>query len=134
MVKAWKQLLSVFVAALAGVASPLHSARAPFGLYGEEDFTHNGLLWTYGAAFLAIIGFLIYRKRTQGRLTPGQRELRSRIAELERALAVCTTELQNARDYPNECGLTPAEHEERLVSASEIRDKIAEINDQMTLH
>ena len=116
------------------MAPPLHSARAHFGLYGEEDFTHNGLLWTYGAAFLAIIGFLIYRKRTQGRLTPEQRELRSRVAELERALAVCTTELQNARDYPNECGLTPAEHEERLVSASEIRDKIAEINAQMTLH
>ena len=116
-----------------GAMAPLASAFAHFGLYGDEEIGHE-LFWLYGILFTALAGFIIYRKRSRAGLTPEQHELRQRVAELERALAACMTQLQNAEDYPNECGLTHAERQERLVSASSIRDKIAEINAGMTVH
>ena len=128
-----RRYLLLIIMSVTGAMAPLASAFAHFGLYGDEEIGHE-LFWLYGILFTALAAFIIYRKRSRARLTPEQHELRQRVAELERALAACMTQLQNAEDYPNECGLTHAERQERLVSASSIREKIAEINAGTVLH
>jgi hypothetical protein len=128
-----RRYLLLLILSVAGAMAPLASAFAHFGLYGDKEIGH-GLFWMYGIAFTGLAAFIIYRKRSRAGLTPEQHELRQRVADLERALTACMTQLQNAEDYPNECGLTYAEREERLVSASSIREKIAEINAGVVVH
>lgn len=128
-----RRYLLLLIMSVTGAMAPLASASAHFGLYGDEEIG-NGLFWVYGVLFAALAAFIIYRKRSRAGLTPEQRALRQRVAELERALTACMTQLQNAEDYPNECRLTHAERQERMVSASSIREKIAQINAGTVVH
>jgi hypothetical protein len=119
----------VSVTAAAAALAPAH---AHFGLADGDD-VGSGLFWVYGIGIAALAAFLIYRKRNRNRETPEQRALKRRLGELERALTACLTQLQNVEDYPNECCLTHAERQERLVSASALREKIEEINGKLVI-
>ncbi|MBT3553212.1 MAG: hypothetical protein HOO19_19740 [Rhodospirillaceae bacterium] len=121
----------ILTAALAGAART--PAQAHFGLADGDD-VGSGLFWVYGFVFASLAAFLIYRKRARKRQSPEQRTLNFRLVDLERALTACLAELKNADDYPGECGLTFAERQERQVSASSIREKIAALNAEMMAH
>lgn len=131
MVKAARLYGLVLITALAG--ANLAPAHAHFGLTDGDD-VGTGLFWVYGFVFISLAAFIIYRKRTRRRQSPEQRALKFHLADLERALGACLTELKNADDYPGECGLTHTERQERQVSASSIREKIAAINAEMAAH
>ena len=111
---------------LAGSLAPLTSAFAHFGLYGDEE-VGLVLYWFYGLLFAGITGFVIYRKWWVAKETPERRQMKRRLSEFERALTSCRAQLQNAEDYPKECGLTDEQRLERLESVESIQGKIIEI-------
>lgn len=112
-------LLSLVVA---GSLSPLASAFAHFGI-GDDENGHQ-LLWVYGILLSTLAGFIVYRKWLGGKETPERRELKRHLSELERAHAACLTQLQNAEDYPKECGLTEEQRRERLDSVASFEGMI----------
>jgi hypothetical protein len=116
-------LLSIF---LAGSLAPLSFAFAHGVTVGEED-AGNELFWLYGLLFAGITGFVIYRKWWVAKETPERRQMKRRLSEFERALTSCRAQLQNAEDYPKECGLTDEQRLERLESVESIQGKINEI-------
>ena len=132
MAKATRRYLVVFMVSMAGAAAPLATAFAHFSL-ADGDEVGSGLFWVYGAVFAGLAGFILYRKRFRRHVSPEQRTLIHRLRDLERALSACLTELKNDEDYPNECGLTHAERQERLLSASVIREKIADLHGELAV-
>jgi hypothetical protein len=116
----------LLVTSLAGSLAPLYCAIA-HGVTGGEEDAGNELFWIYGLLLVGIAGFVIYRKWWRGRVSPERRALRRRLSEFERALTLCRAQLQNAEDYPKECGLTEEQRLERLQSAASIQEKIDEI-------
>ena len=132
MGKATRRYLLMLMVSMAGAAAPPATAFAHFGLADGDD-AGNGLFWVYGFVFAGLAGFLLYRKRFRTYVSPEQRTLIHRLRDLERALSACLTELKNDEDYPNECGLTHAERQERLLSASAIREKIAELHGELAV-
>ena len=132
MAKATRRYLLVFMVSMAGAAAPLATAFAHFGLADGDD-AGSGLFWVYGFVFAGVAGFIVYQKRFRRYVSPEQRTLIYRLRDLERALSACLTELKNGEDYPNQCGLTHAERQERLLSASVIREKIAELHGELAV-
>ena len=116
----------LLIAFLAGSLAPVSSAFAHFGLAGDEDVGHV-LFWFYGLLLAGITGYVIYRKWWRAKVTPEHRALKRRLNEFERALTSCRTQLQNAEDYPKECGLTDLQRRERQESIESIQGKIVEI-------
>jgi len=114
-------LLLVFL----GSWAPLDMAHAHFGLAGDEDIGH-GMFWAYGLVLAGLVGFVIYQKWTRHTSSPEQRALKRDLRELQRARTSCLTQLQNAMDYPKECGLTDAERQEREKSVALFQRKIDE--------
>ena len=89
---------------------PIKSTFAHFGLSGDEDVGH-ALFWFYGILLVGIIGTVIHRKWLAKNETPERRKLKINLREFERSLNSYLLQLQNADDYPNECGIS---EEERL--------------------
>ena len=116
----------LLIAFLAGSLAPVSSAFAHFGLAGDEDVGHV-LFWFYGLLLAGITGYVFYRKWWRAKVTPEHRALKRRLNEFERALTSCMTQLQNAEDYPKECGLTDLQRRERQESIESIQGKIVEI-------
>lgn len=76
-------------------------------------------------------GTLLYRKWRSDRDRPESRALKRRLAELERALTSCRMQLQNADDYPNECGLTDEARRERQDTESKICRLIEDVRSEL---
>ena len=108
------------------------SAYAHFGLSGDEDVGH-ALFWFYGILLTSIIGYVIYRKWLAKNETPERLILKRRLSEFERTLNSCLVQLQNADDYPNECGLTDMQRLERNKTISTIQKKIDEIRLELAM-
>ncbi len=110
---------------LFGSITPWNSAQAHFGLAGDEDIGH-GMFWAYGLVLAGLAGFVFYRKWTRSTSSPEHRVLKRELRELQRAHTSCLTQLQNAKDYPKECGLTDAERREREQSVNLMQRQIDE--------
>ena len=102
------------------------------GVIGGED-SGNVFFWIYGLVAAAIIGFLIYRKWWGGKISPERRALKRQLGDFERALNACRTQLQNAVDYPKECGLTESQRLDQVQSAASIEEKIDEIKAKLAV-
>jgi len=116
----------LLIASLAGSLAPLSTAFAHFGLAGDEDVGHV-LFWFYGLLLAGITGYVLYRKWWKPEESPEHRALKRRLSECERALTSCRTQLQNAEDYPKECGLTDVQRRECQESIASIQGKIEKI-------
>ena len=108
-----------------GSWTPLESANAHFGLAGDEEIGH-GLLIGYCLLLICLASFVVYRKWLRTSESSEQRVLKRDLRELRRAHNSCKTQLQNAEDYPKECGLTEAERLEREKSVTLIQRQIDE--------
>jgi hypothetical protein len=102
---------------------PLSTALANNGLAGSVE-VGQGIFWAYGLVFLMLIGFVFYRRWVQQQGTLEQRTLKMQLKELQNALNSCLTQLQNADDYPNECGISDEKRRESLAMVESIRVKI----------
>ena len=119
-----RYLLPIAVIFIGSVA-PLASAYAHFGLAGDEEIGH-GLFIGYCVLLIGLMSFIIYRKWIRSAENPEHRDLKRNLRELQRAQTSCKTQLQNAKDYPKECGLTDAERRERESSMANIQRQIDE--------
>ncbi len=108
-----------------GTVAPLSSAYAHFGLAGDDEIGH-GLFIGYCVLLIGLVTFIIYRKWIRSTENPEQRDLKRNLRELQRAQTSCKTQLQNAIDYPNECGLSDAERKEREQSITLMQHQIEE--------
>lgn len=98
------------------------------GVTGGGDHDEgNEFFWLYGLVLAAIAGFLIYRKWWRNKESPERRALRRQLGDFERDLALYVTQLQNAEDYPRECGLTGEERRQRQDTVTAIQREIDEI-------
>ena len=116
----------LLITSLVGSLAPLALAFA-HGVFGGEEDAGNGLFWLYGLVLAFIAGIVIYRKWWGARESPERRALKGRLSDFERALSSCMAQLQNAEDYPKECGLTDEQRLERLKSVASIQGKIEAI-------
>lgn len=114
------------IALLSGSLGKINPTFAHFGLGGDEDVGH-ALFWFYGILLVGIIGSVIYRKLLTRHETPKRQELKQHLREFERSLSSCVAQLQNADDYPNECGLSDQQRTEKNESVALIQNKIDEI-------
>ena len=76
---------------------------------------------------VGIIGTVIYRKWLAKSETPERRALKQNLREFERSLNSYLVQLQNADDYPNECGISEEKRLEKNESVAMIQNKIDEI-------
>jgi hypothetical protein len=107
------------MAALAGTTVPaLVDAHAVMA--GTPD-PGLGMWWFYGLLLGGLGGTLLYRKWRGGKEPPERKALKRRLAELERVLKSNLMQLQNADDYPKECGLTDEQRRDRQISMTKIR-------------
>ena len=114
------------LSAIAGVAMIPTTATA-HGLLGTGHDIGHYLLWVYGIAFAALIGFVVVKLVRKGDSTLVEmKAVKRRITDLESALASCTKQLKNAEDYPVECGLSDDQRQEKLDSADSLRQLIDE--------
>ena len=105
---------------------PIKSSLAHFGLSGDDDVGH-ALFWFYGILLVGIIGTVIYRKWIAKNETPERRQLKQNLREFESSLNSFLVQLQNADDYPNECGISEEQRLEKNESVATIQNKIDEI-------
>lgn len=101
------------------------------GVIGGED-SGNWLFWVYGLVLTGIAGILIYRKKRAANESPEHTARKSRLRDLERDHALCLKQLQNAEDYPKECGLTKAERRGLMQSVASIQKNIDDIKADLT--
>lgn len=97
--------------------------------HGGQTIDHDrgaGLLWFYAIALVAIVGFIVFRMYLRATRPPGHPRPSHRLAELETALTSNLATLQNAEDYPSECGLSAKERKTRLDAVATIRRLIEE--------
>ena len=112
------------LSAIAGVAT-IPTAATAHGLLGTGHDIGHYLLWVYGIAFVALIGFMVVKLVRKGDSAHVEKKaMKRRITDLERALASCTKQLKNAEDYPVECGLSDEQRQEKLDSAVSLRQLI----------
>ncbi len=123
------RFLILLMASLGGSLAPLAPAFA-HGVIGGED-SGNEFFWIYGLVLTGLAGTLIYRKWWAVQETPERKAQKSRLRDFERDHALCMTQLQNAEDYPQECGLTEAERKDRLQSAASMQKNIDEIKSDL---
>lgn len=116
---------SVLATLIAASFSNVTPALAHFGLADGEDIGSE-LFWVWGIFIAGILGFFVYQRFCASDETPAGKALKIRISDLERALNSCQSQLQNAADYPNECGLTDRHRQERLESAASLQGLIEE--------
>jgi len=119
------RFLILLMASLGGSLVPFAHALA-HGVIGGED-SGNEFFWIYGLVLTVLAGTIIYRKWWAVQETPERKVQKSRLRDFERDHALCMTQLQNAEDYPKECGLTEAERKEHLQSAASMQKNIDEI-------
>ena len=105
---------------------PIKPTFAHFGLSGDEDVGH-ALFWFYGLLLVGVIGTVIYRKWLAKNETPERRKLKQNLREFEHSLNTYLVQLQNADDYPNECGISEEQRLEKNKSVATIQNKIDEI-------
>ena len=113
----------MLVTFLAASLSNATLALAHFGLADGDD-VGTGLFWVWGVFLAGIVGFFVYKKWWASDEQPERRALKRRLGELERALSSCQSQLQNAKDYPNECGLSEEQRRERLTTVMSIQGLI----------
>ena len=119
-----RYLLFISVLLLTG-AIYADTAHAHFGLAGDDEVGH-GLIIGYGLLLFGLVSFVVYRKWLRTSESPEQRTLKRNLRELQRARTSCLTQLQNAVDYPKECGLTESERLEREKSVALFEHEINE--------
>ena len=110
---------------------PLSNAFANNGLTGGVEVGH-GIFWAYGLVFVALIGFIIYRRWDRRRGTSEQRSLRLQLKELNRALDACLKQIKNADEYPNECGLSNEQRRKNIESAKSIQSQIGHTKETLS--
>ena len=110
---------------------PISNAFANNGLAGSVEVGH-GIFWAYGLVFLALIGFIIYRRWDRRRGTPEQRSLRLQLEELNRALDACLKQIKNADEYPNECGLSNEQRHRNVKSVESIKSQIGHTEETLS--
>ncbi len=108
------------------------SASAFCGLDIDAD-TGRGILAVWGGAVFGLGGFTLHRIWRNAAEPPEARALKTRLGELERGLALISSQLRNAEDYPRECGLSEEQHRDRQEAAISIREMIADVNSQLAL-
>ena len=102
---------------------PFSKTWAHFGFADSEDPGH-GIFWAYGFVFFTLIGFIFYRRWDRRRGTPEQQSLRLHLKELNRALNSYLKQIQNADEYPNECGLSEEQRRKSLDSVKSLQSQI----------
>ena len=105
-------------------------AFAHGGIADEGDLGH-GIFWLYGMVFAGLAGFVLYKLFVRRNETPEGKELRRRLAEFEHELKSCLKELQNAEEYPLECGLSDEQRQQLLESVAAIRRLIEETKSKL---
>ncbi|MEE8352410.1 MAG: hypothetical protein V3R37_09515 [Rhodospirillales bacterium] len=100
------------------------------GVVGGED-SGNEFFWLYGLVLASLGGFLVYRKWRASQETPEHLAQKRRLRDYERDYAMCMSQLKNADDYPEECGLTQAERQDRVQSAAAIQENIDKIKAEL---
>jgi|TARA_Y100000031_G_scaffold152591_1_gene196034 hypothetical protein len=115
----------MLMTSLAGSLAPFSYARAHSGPVGDDGIGDK-IFWVYGVLLIGLASFVVYRKLIGGREPPERRALKRRLGELQRAHASCLKQLQNAEDYPKECGLTGEQRRDRVESVALIRRRIDE--------
>ena len=110
---------------------PFSKAFANNGLAGSVE-VGDGIFWAYGFVFLALIGFIIYRRWDRRRGTPEQRSLKLKLKELNHGLNTCLSQIQNADKYPNECGLSDQQRRKNEESAALIRSQIDQTREMLS--
>ena len=101
------------------------------GGIGDEGDLGHGIFWLYGMVFAGIAGFILYKLIVGRNETPERKELRRRLAEFEHELKSCLKELQNAEEYPLECGLSDEQRQQLLESVAAIRRLIEEAKSKL---
>ena len=101
------------------------------GGIGDEGDLGHGIFWLYGMVFAGLAGFILYKLIVGRNETPERKELRRRLAEFEHELKSCLKELQNAEEYPLECGLSDEQRQQLLESVAAIRRLIEETKSKL---
>lgn len=112
-----------------GAAAVISAIPSLAFAHGGQTIDHDrgaGLLWFYAIALVAIVGFIGFRIYLRSTRSPGHQRLTRRLDELEAALTSNLATLQNAEDYPSECGLSAKERKTRLDAVAAIRRLIEE--------
>jgi len=124
-----RRFLVLFLVSMVG-SHALITRVSAHGVVGGED-SGNEFFWLYGLVLVLLAGLLIYRKRQASLDSPERRAKKSRLRDYERDYAVCMSQLKNADDYPEECGLTQAERQDRVQSAAAIQENIDNIKAEL---
>ena len=114
---------------LLGAAAVIYAIPSLAIAHGGQTTDHDrgaGLLWFYAIVLAAILGFVVLRIYRRSSRPPGHRRLVRRLAELEAALTSNLSTLQNAEDYPSECGLSAKERKTLVDAVAAIRRLIKE--------
>ena len=100
------------------------------GIADEGELGH-GIFWLYGLVFAGLAGFILYKLIVDRNETSERKELRRRLAEFEHGLKSCLKELQNAEEYPLECGLSGEQRQILLESVATIHQLIEETKSKL---
>lgn len=122
----------LMIAPLTGSLFSSTSAQAHFAVSDSTEINHT-IFWIYGILLFGVAGLIIYRKFVIGGRPAGERALKRELNELERALKSCQSDLKNAEDYPNQCGLTYTERQDRVNSATSIEGLIAKTKTKLAM-
>jgi hypothetical protein len=116
------------VAALAGSITPalVHA----HGVMASDDDSGYGIWWLY-AILGGFGGLILYRKWRGATETPERKAHKRHLVDLERALNSCLMQIQNADDYPKECGLTDEQRRDTMDSVTKIRRLIEDANSKL---
>jgi len=96
------------------------------GGIGDEAELGHGIFWLYGLVFGGLAAFILYKLIVGRYETSEKKELRRRLAEFKHGLKSCLKELQNAEEYPLECGLSGEQRQKLLESIATIHQLIEE--------
>ena len=104
------------------------------GGIGDEGDLGQGIFWLYGIVFAGLAGLILYKVIGGRNETPERKELRRRLAELEHGLKSRSKELQNAEEYPLECGLSDEQRQQLSESVAAIHQLIEETKSKLLQH
>ena len=83
--------------------------------------------------FAGLAGLILYKVIGGRNETPERKEQRRRLAELEHGLKSRSKELQNAEEYPLECGLSDEQRQQLSESVAAIHQLIEETKSNLLI-